>query len=534
MIGIEFHFPTGRYHATPWNRQVNEGAVEWPPSPWRILRALTATWYRKAYDDFDKSELRTLVEILAGELPSYRLPDGVDMHTRHYMPPYKGTTDKVFDAFLHLDSDPVCVVWPNATLSDDQEARLTLLVERLGYLGRAESWVEARQMSLQALQHFTPNAVPAEQAPESIDGELIDVITPIEPATYEQWRKPHANAFKEKRRAYRRSRGWSEELSAADRKKLRAAVPETFFQALQIETSVLHEYGWNRPPGSDWTKYRRPRLGRKRQMTTHSVVSPTDLPTVARYRVGSTVPPRLTEAIAVGDALRKALLSKADDPVPTVFTGKDEDGQPLKGHRHVHVIPEALGRHGQITHVTLYAPMGFDDDACLAIKRVRELWHRKLDQEVELVLLGLGKPDDFAGKNRRAGHSLAMHRSKTWRSRTPFVPTRHGKCRKDGTKKRDDDGFWIGGPRHDLRRLIVENGLPEPKRIEPVDATELDGKKTRWLEFRTDRKRGGGKRSTYRGFGFEIEFDETVTGPICVGYGAHYGLGYFEPVFDMS
>ncbi|MHC1769940.1 MAG: hypothetical protein AB9869_37600 [Verrucomicrobiia bacterium] len=32
-------------HATPWGRHVTEGAVEWLPSAWRILRAPVATWY---------------------------------------------------------------------------------------------------------------------------------------------------------------------------------------------------------------------------------------------------------------------------------------------------------------------------------------------------------------------------------------------------------------------------------------------------------------------------------------------------------
>ena len=47
MLAIEFKFLAGRFHATPWGRQVNEGAVEWPPSPWRLLRALIAVWHLK-------------------------------------------------------------------------------------------------------------------------------------------------------------------------------------------------------------------------------------------------------------------------------------------------------------------------------------------------------------------------------------------------------------------------------------------------------------------------------------------------------
>ncbi|MFH1303100.1 MAG: type I-U CRISPR-associated protein Csb2, partial [Planctomycetota bacterium] len=50
MIAIEMKFPTGKLHATPWGRHVNEGAVEWPPSPWRFLRALLAVWHHKFHD----------------------------------------------------------------------------------------------------------------------------------------------------------------------------------------------------------------------------------------------------------------------------------------------------------------------------------------------------------------------------------------------------------------------------------------------------------------------------------------------------
>ena len=40
---LTFTFPGKRYHATPWGAPVNEAQVEWPPSPWRVCRALLAT-----------------------------------------------------------------------------------------------------------------------------------------------------------------------------------------------------------------------------------------------------------------------------------------------------------------------------------------------------------------------------------------------------------------------------------------------------------------------------------------------------------
>jgi CRISPR-associated protein Csb2 len=47
MLVVELRFLTGRYHATPWGRNVNEGATEWPPSPYRLVRALIDIWKRK-------------------------------------------------------------------------------------------------------------------------------------------------------------------------------------------------------------------------------------------------------------------------------------------------------------------------------------------------------------------------------------------------------------------------------------------------------------------------------------------------------
>ena|GEM_PF-6598726 len=66
MLALAFTFPGGRYHATLWNRHVNE---EWPPSPWRILRALIAVWHRKlSPGDRDPG----LFEGLLASLPLHR------------------------------------------------------------------------------------------------------------------------------------------------------------------------------------------------------------------------------------------------------------------------------------------------------------------------------------------------------------------------------------------------------------------------------------------------------------------------------
>ncbi|MHB8879537.1 MAG: type I-G CRISPR-associated protein Csb2, partial [Myxococcaceae bacterium] len=81
---VALRFPTGRYHATPWGRAANEAAIEWPPSPWRLLRALYATWQWRA-SDLDTDAVETALGALA-QAPSFRLPRHVEAHTRHYYP----------------------------------------------------------------------------------------------------------------------------------------------------------------------------------------------------------------------------------------------------------------------------------------------------------------------------------------------------------------------------------------------------------------------------------------------------------------
>src|SRR5947209_5078950 len=118
MFALVFRFPAGRYHATPWRRNVNEAEIAWPPEPWRILRALIATWWRKGdRNRWSEDGFAALIDALAERPPVYQLPDGaVHAHTRHYMPaPVKTTL--IFDGFARLPADAEMVVaWPQLTL----------------------------------------------------------------------------------------------------------------------------------------------------------------------------------------------------------------------------------------------------------------------------------------------------------------------------------------------------------------------------------------------------------------------------------
>lgn len=533
MLAIELTFPTGRYHATPWDQHANEGLVEWPPSPWRILRALLATWHLKAREDVAEEAVVAIVEALASELPRYALVPATPTHTRHYMPGI-GETDKnskMFDPFLHLGPGAcIGVVWPGVSLDPAGEQALVLLLARVGYLGRAESLVEARLVeTVPDTNCFAPGE---DDAVDENACELTRVLAPVPPSEFGAWcekalaRQLDIASSEKQARAIAKGKQASVRLSAKERRAIEDMIPVSVFQALQAETSELRQRGWSRPPGTRWVSYARPRL----LVSTAPAARPRSrtgiAPTVARFAVTGKVPQRLTEALYVAERTRKALMSKSN--AAPVFSGRGADSQPNRRHEHAFILAEASGRSGDITHVTVYARMGFGEvEARRALDTVRQIWGGAA--LLDVVLLGVGDVQDFAGADVRAGQCPLLATSTTWISRTPFVPTRHPKQR-GGSVRRDETGMIVGSPEHDLVRLLQLGGYPPLARPPvPVDHTLLGGRPTRWSEFRTRRIEGDGRRGAAGGCGFRIEFVEAVQGPIAVGYGAHFGLGVFVP-----
>ena len=152
MVAVAFCFTFGRYHATTWGTNVNEAAVDWPPSPWRILRALLA-----AARDAGETGIDEVLELLvaAGD-PVYELPPAAAGHTRHYVPltalekggPPK--TSLIIDAFMALDPEQELRVFWDAELDAAARDALEVAARRLAYLGRSESLCTARLLPADA------------------------------------------------------------------------------------------------------------------------------------------------------------------------------------------------------------------------------------------------------------------------------------------------------------------------------------------------------------------------------------------------
>lgn len=516
MVTLQLAFLAGKFHATPWDRHVNEGALEWPPSPWRILRAFAAIGFRKLAWNAVSPPLEAirLVEALSEELPGYWLPKASMGHTRHYMPKYRsaidGKTDKVIDAFVAVDpKTPVMVHWPNVTLDTSSRQLLDQIVSSLTFLGRAESWVQGK---LTEGPDRDLNALPADKMPTDGGGERVTILAPTIPSKYSEWRKQ-----------------WIEEKNL-----VAGNIPEDLLQAMLTDTGALRSEGWNRPPGSSWAKYLRPYdafritpVPRKRSAHPRRTVAKFAL--VAESKQAD-VRPRLIDAVYLSENIRMALMSltgKKQRGIPSqTFSGKKPDGIPRKGHRHAFLLPADDDKDGRIEAVYIYAPEGFSELDEIAMGRLRRLWQHQGRPGLLPVLVGMGNPADFGGTVPGIERSAILGTSKVWESRTPFVLSRHPKYRNNGKPRLRDNGEWIDGPEDQLRRELKHMGLPQPERIERTNHTVARGKKLPWRYFA--RSRRGGKGSfAGGGFGFRLYFSRPVQGPVALGYGCHFGLGQF-------
>lgn len=536
MTGLALRFTAGRFHATPWGRHVNEGAPEWPPSPWRLLRSLIATWKRKLDGDVSLHQMHDLLGQLL-EPPEFVLPSASTGHSRHYMPWFKKGPTMVFDAFVALPKEvETCALWPSRSLTPGQMSTLTLLAEHLQFLGRAESWCNARVLSAGEVEALQPriNSKPVDGA--RLPGEeLVRVLCP------DPDRALANDAFTVSRE---RKRKGKVEMTP---EKVVTYDPDWHLAA---ETLWLHDQRWSDPPGSRWVTYARPSDCFRVSPIRQTLKRERPHPQVARFALDSTVLPLATDTLPVAEAVRRNLMGLFGriNPAPdgakgrsAVFSGKDEEGQVSKGHGHAYFLPTDEDRDGRLDHLTVVSDEGFGTGELRALDRLLKIKTAEREASghiLRVVLLGLGRLDDY-----RAG---PVGRATVWESATPFIVTRHLKKR---GQKRDDPGLWNDREgfiatvlREELARLIQRRRdlagiLATSVGIEPMHeggAFRCGARGWRPIEFRRFRQKrsdDGGRRMAGT---FRLVFPGAVRGPIALGHSAHYGMGLFHPTTDTS
>jgi CRISPR-associated protein Csb2 len=494
VIAIKLRFLAGRFHSTPWGRHVNEGIVEWPPSPWRLLRALIAVSRRARPDGVTEDHLRRLVEALSAP-PQFYLPPAATAQTRHYDEGHGKPKQKpdggwkveeipfFFDTFVVVAPDKsVFCVWPEVKLDEEDRRALGALLDAMNTFGRAESWCEAALVNGESLI--------GEKCAPLAAGEALNKREPV-------------------------------------RVLLPDATADNLLEKLTIEISDMRAQKMLTPPGARWVTYARSsnaltprRAAPRRQPALQATI------TVARYALDSTVLPLIQDTLIFAELARIEVLRQRGGVARNAakrashseaLTGKAIDGTPLEGHEHAHYLPTDEDGDGRLDHLTIWAPMGFSAEDQEALGSLTTVKRRQELPEVWLTLAALGTAEELAALEEPPP---LFRSSARWRSVTPFSLPRFAN-RGAGKPPRPRDK-----PEAQLKRELRLRDKAEPIQLIALDGRERS--KMRCLEFHTRRLKDG-----EQGFGlagFELEFAEDVPGPLVLGFGCHFGLGLFLPI----
>lgn len=466
MLSLSFRFVSGRYHATKWGTNVNEGHVDWPPSPWRILRALISAW-KTGCRDLSESDVWPVIESLVRSPVLFYLPPATASHTRHYVPIDGGKTTKMLDSFIAVDPGaPVIASWTATTLDEAQKVVIDKLAANLRYLGRAESWCDARRRDHDG-EH---NCMPLDHGPPGASMGIVDVLVPDSAATLDD---------------------------------------------LCITTEALHGKRMLFPPSSRTLQYVRPADCFEVSSAGTADAGSSDSIEVVRYAMTGRVRPRVTDTVKVGNFIRHAALAKYGEQnnggASMTLSGKDSDGGVLKGHRHAFYLPTDEDDDNVIDHVTIVSETPMDASELRALAAMAEIRYR--GKWFGLSFQSRGIKDDYVGIK-------LLGKARRWVSATPYVMSRHPKRGTSHAEQEAEEHIRL-----ELgRRLGTRAGI---KHVDVKGSKSIMKCNLMPIEFNRWRKEG---LPAFGAYSVEIEFTDVIKGPLSLGHAAHYGLGLFLPV----
>jgi CRISPR-associated protein Csb2 len=493
-VTVAVHFPHRQYHGTPWDQAANSGVVEWPPSPWRLARALLSVWHTR-HPDLDAGLVESLIKVFGGPA-EYRVPASASGHTRHYLPLLdhksgeSGGTTLTLDAYAGVSpTEPLLITWRGVALTDDELATASALWASLPYLGRAESICRAE------LREGVPDA-----------------------ADTQRWR-PHRG-------------GGQRLLCVAD---------DATLGQLQVTPTAMRKGRSLMPEGAQWVDYE----SGEPPVRTPAPLPDSPLIKVARWRLVGAAPFPETLGLWATDRLRFLTLKPvgiSDDPAVRALHGHVDHGDESRPtlHRHAHWLwTTALGGEpsgggasasgGSVRDLIVWVPDGVPSSLLAAMvgrRLTAPAWAPKGFVDAELALVGFGGLEvieDLGGR-------LEADR---WVSATPYLLTRHMKRNRD------------------FRTLLAEDVNLELRYRFGPDAPHVRGvvvdedRRTAALAFRQQRigeRRQGAQRATSvrsmskrvfhqrEALFLTIELDRPVPGPLLLGHLSHFGFGRFDPL----
>lgn len=503
IVFLKQSFPLGRYHANPWRAfAFDDPHGEWPPSPWRLLRAVLARSFQlsRERENASDDELRQkLVRAFCGSKISFRLPTqswrGPSL--RQYQPsefkkippaadkPGEKTynTTKNKDNFWLVSAETDAVIWilEGENWTTELLAHLDACLTRMTYFGRAESITVIERMESDA-NDINVNCELEDKRSQT----SIPVLCPCADATLKQ------------------------------------VACQTHDDAVANSTT---------PPGAVWKYAERPaRESPVGKSPKHKTLPPVQ---IVQFAIGGRVFPSLRYWLRITEKFRGIALRQlaqqltgnskakfAELPPETrakfsLFTGKGPTDTPLAGHQHAafFLLPDSQGKPSRLI---CWRDVPFTDEeqtALLVAAEVPLAWDFGNDDwKLRLVPLPIETPLP-PDKN-------IFGKSAVWETITPFVPPLHV----FGRNGRPKAGCEIESQ---IKNILSDSQLPSAS----VDVLSQPDTPAQWVKIhRPHRSRAEQTNEDKRAFRIRLRFESPIQGPLFLGNSAHFGLGLFVPV----
>ncbi|GIW56637.1 MAG: hypothetical protein KatS3mg082_3041 [Nitrospiraceae bacterium] len=496
-------FPIGRFHATPWRvNPFDDPHGEWPPSPWRLARAVVARWYqwaREASHPRPSSELDRLVSAMCASRFGFFLPHFARRGSalRQYLPAdfswnpgeKKSAAMRSYKRSLAQDNywctapgDEGAVWWfiEGDKWNDELAEVLDRCLERITYFGRAETFTRITRVSANFPE---PNCALV----ETPKAGAVPVLVP---------------------------------LAEASRVDLERVTEDEEVARRSVPLGATYRYAMRpgRPLVNEAAGSRRPRAPRN----------------FIQFAIGWNVAPELRATIRLtsrfrGAVIRQLVAAKSNGKYQSwskaphdlrekvaLMTGKDAGGRPLQGHQHAEFF--IWYEDGAPTRLLVWRKsVPFDEDeegAILGAASKALSWAAQGNADgvwkVRLVPLDRAVPPP-PGFDRR------LYR--IWESVTPYVPARRylrgGRLRERETVD------------NQVRRELVARGW-----IGEGEPVQVAFERSSWVAVHLPR--GARHKRSFlgdrQGYRLRVEFPRPVEGPLRLGHSSTFGLGLLRPV----
>ncbi len=502
-------FPLGRFHANPWRAfPFEDPHGEWPPSPWRLLRAILARshqyerecgiegtgWREQTVRAFRVSRFRWSLPSFSWRGPGLRQyqpatfgfnpPDW----RKRGVPSEKGYRPTLTCDNFWLLSDArtagAGVIWwliEGVEWSKDQLDWLDESLVRMTYFGRAESITEIHRV-----EELPPNVdinCVLEEMPSS---GSVPVLAPLQNATLEQ-------------------------------------VQAVTDDPLVAKSTV--------PPGAQWLYAKRPaKPPFKLPSPKRRSMKPTRF---LQFAIGTRINPMRKSTVVLTQRFRGRVIreflgvgwkhaSMEHRQAARLLTGKEADGKPLQDHHHPHARFGILFDHetNKATRLIVWRDQPFTTAEQRAILNAAE-------HELQIAFSKAPRNDPWTVRLVPLDSQVPPPRGfdtqtyVRWETAMPYVPSRHVYDRRGRVKPGET-------PEEQLRLELKRMGFDTGQLM-----IEVDHHVSEWIQVHKPRRSNNGPtNSEKRGYHVSLTFDTPVRGPIAVGHSSHFGLGLCVPVID--